>query len=224
MASIHETRRQVYEDKPDDYFKSVRLDIIADLPAGHKLSLLEIGCGYGATLAEAKRQGKAARIAGVEIDPKAAAQARRTVDEIIVGDVELIELPFAPYSFDVLILSAVLEHLVDPWQTLKRLHPLLKIGGLIYASSPSVAHITVLRMLLRNRWDYAERGRLDRTHLRWFTPETYCEMVERAGFKVHWVRPVEKLTGKQAVADLLTLRRFSHLFTSQIFLKAERMA
>ena len=221
---MSEALTQAYSQKTVDYFHGVRRDIIDDLPAGRQLTVLEIGCGGGATLAYAKSQGKAARVVGVEIDPQAAAAARMKVDEVVEGNIETIELPFACNSFDVAILSEVLEHLVDPWQFLKKLHPLLKIGGLIYASSPNVAHISVLRALLRNRWDYTDRGCFDWTYLRWFTSATYREMVESAGFKVVWVRPLAPMTTKQTLANALTLNLFPHLFMSQIFIKAERIA
>lgn len=211
-------------DKRADYFEGVRQDIVADLPSGRALAVLEIGCGAGATLALAKSRGKASRTVGLEIDPEVAAVARTNADQVIVGNVESIELPFAPETFDVVIMSEVLEHLIDPWRVLKRLHPLVKNGGLLYASSPNVAHTSTLRMLLRNRWDLTERGRMDWTHMRWFTPATYREMAEGAGFEVIWVRSIAPMTAKQKLVDALTLKRFSHLFVSQIFLKAIRRA
>ena len=70
---MSEALTQAYSQKTVDYFHGVRRYIIDDLPAGRQLTVLEIGCGGGATLAFAKSQGKAARIVGVEIHPQAAA-------------------------------------------------------------------------------------------------------------------------------------------------------
>jgi hypothetical protein len=63
---------------------------------------------------------------------------------------------------------------------------------------------------------------MDWTHMRWFTPATYREMIEGAGFEVIWVRPVAPMTTKQKLADAFTIKRFSHLFMGQIFIKAQR--
>jgi SAM-dependent methyltransferase len=221
---MSEVLTKAYSGKSADYFCGVRRDIVDDLPAGRPLTVLEIGCGSGATLSFAKSQGKAARVIGIELDPQSAATARNNVDEVLEGNVEAMELPFAQSSIDVAIMSEVLEHLVDPWRFLKKLHPLITKGGLLYASSPNVAHISILRMLLRNRWDYTDCGHLDWTHLRWFTPATYREMIELAGFKVIWIRPIAPMTTKQTLTNALTLNRFRHLFMSQIFVKAERVA
>ena len=213
---------EAYTQKDSTYFRSARRDIVEDLPAGQPLSVLEIGCGSGVTGALAKATGKVLRFVGVEVDPSAAAEARLVLDQVLEGNVETLPMPFPPESFDALILSEVLEHLVDPWSALKRLAPLLRPRGLVYATSPNVAHISVLRMLLHNRWDYTECGRMDWTHLRWFTPETYREMIEAAGFCTIWLRPLAEMTLKQRIANALTLGRLAHIFTSQIFIKAQR--
>lgn len=213
---------EAYGNKEMSYFQAARNDIVADLPYDQGLRILEVGCGEGGTLLLAKASKKAVRVVGVEMDPQSALKARAVADDVLVGNVENMELPFEPGSFDVLILSEVLEHLFDPWRVLRRLYPLLKDGGLIYASSPNVAHVTVLRMLFRNCWDYSERGRMDWTHVRWFTPQTYREMIEEAGFRVIWLRSTAPMTMKQAAVNAMTFNRFSHLFTSQIFVKAQR--
>jgi SAM-dependent methyltransferase len=213
---------QAYNEKKTEYFEGLRRDIVDDLPRGEGLTILDIGCGSGATLARARLQGKAAYTVGIEVEARAAERARTRIDKLLEGDVERMDLPFQPCFFDVMILSEVLEHLVDPWRTLERLRPLLRRGGFIYMSSPNVAHITVLKTLLRNRWDYCNEGRFDWTHLRWFTPATYREMIETAGFEVIWLRAIAPMTPKQAVVNALTLNRLSHLFMSQIFVKARR--
>ena len=222
---IHANRSlaSAYGDKSLSYFDGARRDIIADLPPSAKLRILEVGCGTGATLSLAKMQGKASLTVGVELDKASAEMAREHVDTIIEGNIEVVELPFPSASFDVLIMSEVLEHLVDPWTTLRRLRPLLKIGGLLYASSPNIAHISVLRQLCRNRFDYRDAGITDWTHLRWFTPATYREMVEGAGFRANSVRALSPPTPKQRIANALTLGFLSHIFVAQIFVKAERL-
>jgi len=184
--------------------------------------ILEIGCGTGATLALMKAQNTAHFTVGVELDRASAAIAREHVDQVVEGNIESVELPFPPAHFDVLIMSEVLEHLIDPWTTLQKLRPFLKAGGLLYASSPNVAHISVLRQLLQNRFDYADSGITDWTHLRWFTSATYREMIERAGFRVNWLRAVSPPTPKQRIVNALTFWRLSHIFIGQIFVRAER--
>jgi SAM-dependent methyltransferase len=212
----------VYADKDRSYFRSAREDIVRDLPIGIELRVLEIGCGSGETGALAKATGRVSRYVGLEVDPQSAEEARLVLDEVIEADLETLTLPFPPESFDVLIASEVLEHLFDPSAALKRISLLIKPGGLLYASSPNVAHHSVLRMLLGNRWDYMHSGRMDWTHIRWFTPATYRELIETAGFRIIWIRPIEEMTPKQRIANLLTFKRFGHLFMSQIFVKAQR--
>lgn len=211
----------IYVDKIPTYYTGVRSDIVDDLPKS-PMDILEIGCGTGGTLDLARSMGKVRKSVGVELNPDSAASASECADKVFVGDIESLQLPFDPESFDVIIISEVLEHLIDPWSVLKKLFPLVRPGGLLYASSPNVAHINTVRMLLKNKWSYEKSGLFDWTHLRWFTPKTYQEMVEAAGFEVLWNSSVAPMTHKQSLANTLTFGYFRHLFTSQIFIKARR--
>jgi len=85
---------------------------------------------------------------------------------------------------DCVIFSDVLEHTSDPWAVLRRWRSVLAPGGTLVVSLPNVAHKSVLRPLLRGRFDYADEGVLDRTHLRFFTRVTAIEMIEACGFEV----------------------------------------
>jgi hypothetical protein len=61
--------------------------------------------------------------------------------------------------------------------------------GTAIVSLPNIAHWTARRALLRGRFDYADFGLFDRTHLRFFTRASATELATRAGFAVREERP-----------------------------------
>ncbi len=67
----------------------------------------------------------------------------------------------------------MLEHLSDPLAALVVGQPASRPGGVVIVSVPNVAHLWVRLSLLAGRFDYADRGILDRTHLRFFTRRTF---------------------------------------------------
>jgi SAM-dependent methyltransferase len=211
---------EAYSAKEGEYFSNARRDYIAELPPDTDTKILEVGCGDGATGVLALQEKKCSVYCGVELSPSVAERARGRITQVVVGDVEKLELPWPPGTFDVLILSEVLEHFVDPWTVLEKLRPLMKSGGRVLASSPNVSHYRILLMLFRGNWVLTDSGLMDRTHLRWFTPISYRELFESTGFRVDSVHELTPLTRKRSVANLLTLGRLKHLFIVQIDLRA----
>lgn len=206
---------------PADYYSLVRHELFAFIPQG-KHVILEVGCGSGATLAELKKTGRAKKTIGIEFDQAAAKLARRNVDEVIVGDLESLKLSFRSHYFDIIMFPDILEHLRDPWATLKRFRPLLKTDGRLIVSVPNIAHFTVLRDLLRGRWEYAEAGIMDRTHLRFFTRQTILRALENAGYEVQEVRTNGgKLVGWKRWLDQLSGGRISPWFVAQYLILAK---
>jgi 2-polyprenyl-3-methyl-5-hydroxy-6-metoxy-1,4-benzoquinol methylase len=183
---------------------------------------LEIGCGDGATGALALSEGKCGHYCGVEICPDVAERAKARISEVVLGNVEQLQLPWDPETFDAVILSEVLEHLVDPWSTLPKICHLLRSGGLVFASSPNVSHYTVISMLVRGEWILTDFGLMDRTHLRWFTPRTYRALFESCGYTVDSVRELVPISNWARAVSMLTFGRFRHLFIGQIDLRAHR--
>jgi 2-polyprenyl-3-methyl-5-hydroxy-6-metoxy-1,4-benzoquinol methylase len=120
---------------------------------------------------------------GVEIDPEAARQAREICDKVWVGDLEKMNCDeFGQY--DLILFGDVLEHLVDPVAVLRRLREHLNPPGVLVASIPNVANWSMRLRLLAGRFDYTDRGLLDRTHLRFFTKRTAVRLIEDGGFTV----------------------------------------
>ncbi len=211
-----------YATKPAAYFSGARADFVGRLPADPTAAILEIGCGSGATGALALDQGRCGRYVGVELFEAAACEARKVLNEVVTGNVETLEFNWQPASFDALILSEVLEHLVEPGRVLKNLSRFIRPGGLVMASSPNIAHWRVVREISAGRFNLADKGVFDRTHLRWFTPATFAAMFEDAGFRIDWVGPVTPFSRRTEIISQMTGGRFDHLFMTQIAIAGAR--
>ena len=143
--------------------------------------VLEIGCANGALTERIQAMG--CTVVGVEREPEAAEKARRFCEDVLVGDVGDMPLDLEPASFDFLLLIDVLEHLVHPKAVVRRLLPFVRPQGHVVVALPNVAHWSVRARLLFGRFDYEDTGLLDRTHLRFYTPDTARAMLEEAGLK-----------------------------------------
>ena len=211
---------EAYSFKNAAYFAGARHDYVSELPRNVSGKILEVGCANGMTGALALSEGKCGYYCGIEICEGPAENAKSKINEVLLGNVETLELPWDPGTFDALILSEVLEHLVDPWTALRKLRPLLKSGALVFASSPNISYYRVISMLAGGKWTLTDFGPMDRTHLRWFTPDAYRNLFESCNYHVDGVREHQPLGKKAQVIDLLTFGRFKYLFIEQIDLRA----
>jgi 2-polyprenyl-3-methyl-5-hydroxy-6-metoxy-1,4-benzoquinol methylase len=144
--------------------------------------VLDVGCSTGYLARPLVARG--CEVVGIEQDPAAAQAAREVCQEVVVGDVETMAMPFAPGSFDVVLCGDLIEHLRTPEDFLARVRPLLAAGGRLVLTTPTVANWAMRLGLLVGRWRYTERGILDRTHLHLFTRATLVEALERSGYRV----------------------------------------
>lgn len=219
-----------YTDKDTNYFKLARQEIAPLVPeTAHRV--LEVGCGAGATIAWLKSIRRVEFAAGVELMPGPAEMARTVCDQVLVGNVENLSLPFAPESFDLILALDVLEHLIDPWAAVRRLHLLLKPGGCVIASIPNIAHYSVSLPLLRGRWEYVKSGILDSTHLRFFVQDSAQALLASSGLVVDRTERVvhvpwdfQRLIGWRLNQRMQSLaaRLLPHPFTYQFLIRAER--
>ena len=165
------------------YFDDPRPDIQRLISPPDGCRILDVGCGAGA-LGDALRRAGAALVAGVERHPDAAATARNRLDLLVEGDVATASLPFTPNSFDVVVFADLLEHVADPEAAVRRYLPYLAPGGRVVISVPNMRFYTVLLRLLVDRWEYAESGVRDRTHLRVFTRRSLLALHAAVGLRV----------------------------------------
>ncbi|MBD3809812.1 MAG: class I SAM-dependent methyltransferase [Sulfuricurvum sp.] len=218
----------MYENKEITYFSYIREDLINLIPKTFRAcNVLEIGCGNGATLQKLKKIGIANKTTGIELFPSED-NFYDTVDHFFPENVEQMAFPsYMNNSFDIILLGDVLEHLVDPWSTLKKVSTLLKAEGRIIVSLPNIRYYTILKSIIFNGdFKYEEAGILDKTHLRFFCRKNIIELLENADLKVDIITSTfdrETIKSKKHLLNKITFGLFHDFFVYQFLAVARKV-
>ena len=205
------------------------------LAVGRGHDVLDVGCGEGFLAERIQQMGN--HVTGIDVLPQAKQQD--SFDQYVSADLEHGIDPDTPElrgrEFDKVLLLDVLEHLRRPEKLLEDCRCFLKQNGHLIVSLPNVANITVRLMLLFGRFNYTERGILDKTHLRFFTRRTARQLLESNGYRVidqkMTIMPFELVLGLPPDSLFMRiLQRFliactavmPGLFGYQIFLTAQK--
>src|SRR5438105_3798506 len=174
METVSITRR--YSLKPDPH--SSHSVMLAWLGAGQGRRLLDVGAADGLLSRHLTDAGW--RVTGIESDEALANAGRPYCERMVVSDLDR-DAPDFDAPFDAIVYGDVLEHLVDPLRTVQALNRSLAPGGRVVISVPNVAHLLIRLSLLVGRFDYIDRGILDRTHFRFFTDRSMRRLLAAAG-------------------------------------------
>lgn len=208
-----------------------RPDLLMRLPIACR-NVLDLGCATGEVGAEIIRRTPGTRVTGVEIDEAMAAIAAAKLDRVVAADLEDAEevaraLDGAP--FDGVLAGDILEHLVDPWRTLRILTRVLAPDATIVASLPNVGFWdTSWNVLVRKRWPYRPRGIHDSTHLRFFARHNLEPLFAQAGYRIERVdrtyRLIERPHEWNRYARFVAIPGLRDLLTFQFLVIARRQA
>jgi len=219
-------REQIYTKDSDDYFKNSRkvlLDLIPDkLKNGN---LLEIGAGAGNTLVYAKKHSYAASVYGIELcQVDNSFQNSNEIDNFIIGNIEEMDLPYEDSFFDVIICADVLEHLVNPYDIVKKMKRYLKDDGVFIASIPNIREISVMRdIFFKGNFKYADSGILDSTHLRFFCKKNMVNLFESNGYNIDIFSSVLFLyNSKRKFLNQITLYAIEEFLSVQYYILAKK--
>jgi 2-polyprenyl-3-methyl-5-hydroxy-6-metoxy-1,4-benzoquinol methylase len=173
MMQAVATMRARYTLKADPHSShSVMLRWLGD---GRGRRLLDVGAADGLLARELTARGW--RVCGIEAD---------ACETMLIADLDQ-KIPPLDGTFDAIVYGDVLEHLREPAGALVALNRRLAPGGQVVISVPNVAHLWIRLSLAAGRFEYAERGILDRTHLRFFTRRSLDALLREAGLRVERV-------------------------------------
>ena len=158
--------------------------------------ILDVGCGDGAALAVAAQYlsgaNPAHRFAGIDWSADALRQARARGLTVVRGSVSP-RLPVADGAADVVIMSELIEHLVDPDGAVAEVRRVLRPGGSLLLSTPNLAAwynrgllavgIQPVFSEVSLRGVFGRPGRVVAGHLRLFTRRALTEFLTASGFR-----------------------------------------
>lgn len=154
---------------------AARVDALAPRAA----QICDLGCGSGGLAGALAALGH--RVVGVDPDPDAAAKSCPAI-EFMAGSAEQLPAPLLDRKFDVVLLSHVLEHCIDPLRALENARGLLGPDGLFVCEVPNNAALALARAGCS--WGMLDVPR----HLHFFTDHSLVGFCQRAGLDVQAVR------------------------------------
>lgn len=150
--------------------------------------LLDVGCGAGSFLVEARAAGF--EVLGQEVAPYFIGYARQQHQlTIYAGEIET--LPLAPHSLDYVTAFDVIEHHPDPAQLVRAMHRLLRPGGIVALSTHDIGNF--FARLYGARWRYLNPV----GHLTYFTRATLRALLEQHGFRILYAGGIHTADGSR---------------------------
>jgi SAM-dependent methyltransferase len=120
---------------------SLYLNSLAKTKNGKPRRLLDVGCSAGLGLLTAKKLGFA--VTGVEASPESVRMAKKLLPDADIFPGTILDHPFAPESFDVIILLDTAEHFQNPGAELSACASLLSPGGDLIILTPNIASLSL---------------------------------------------------------------------------------
>jgi len=137
-------------------------------------NLLDIGSFLGLFMKIAESRGWQCK--GIEPEKDA---WRYSVQElgldVCYGSIRTCDFP--PESFDAITMLQVLEHTLDPYLTLRRIHGLLRPNGILVTEVPNIDCLS-FKLLGKRHRHFAKH------HFTFFTTETLTTLLNRSGYQV----------------------------------------
>lgn len=160
---------------------------------GSPARILEIGCGAGAFLRALHHYRPELALFGCDISLGALGAARANGALLSAGDAHT--LPYAPSSFDGVLMFDVLEHLERPGRVLAEVRRILRPGGLLHLFVPCEGSLLTLHGLLAKLGWVPKREYAG--HIQLFSATGLRSLLEEGGFEIltwrygsHWMQQV----------------------------------
>jgi len=174
-----------YDKRQVDLFDELSLEDKKVLEwIGENKTVLEVGCHTGNLAKWLKRCS--CHVTGIDINKNAIQIASKYLDVAIEADIENNETwqKFFGEKYEIITLMHVLEHLVNPWDTLKRILKFLAPGGTIIIALPNICNAKDRFNITWGKFVYTEIGVLDRTHLHFFTQDSARELIRSVKLQI----------------------------------------
>ncbi len=192
------------------------------------MSVLDVGCGFGGTVAHINENYTAMQLVGLNLDERQLQRARTTVNAMPSNQVEFKQgnacaLPFADHSFDVVLAVECIFHFPDRAQFFKEAYRVLKPNGYLALSDflPNTRQVPLMALKLPG-WSFYGQCNLN------CDIKDYRQLAEKTQFAITAERDItchtlptysylrrlalqQKVTLKRAAIETLAIEVLSRL-------------
>ena len=138
------------------------------------VKLLDVGCGRGFFLDEARKRGW--EVSGIDYSNRVINYATNFL-KLIAQRANIFTFK-SKQKFDVVTLNQVIEHVSNPNKLIKQCYRLLKSTGIIYIATPNISSISA--KIAKENFDYI----IPPEHLGFFNNKTLSLVLIQNGFRV----------------------------------------
>lgn len=167
----------------------------ADINPAASIKALDVGCATGACLEVFKERGFLAY--GVDVNPYAVDKARARVPGAAVHHGALEDASFEPDTFNLIVLSDVVEHVKNPALFLRGAYQALAPGGRVVILTPDIGSPSLF--ILGARWPHFKKE-----HLCYFNTRALKRLLDQCGFR--WIKSG---SARKPINFSYALRQFS---------------
>jgi SAM-dependent methyltransferase len=177
---------------PDRAYRQAAMlaDVLRSVQAPARI--VDVGCGDGFATKVAADRNPGHYFVGLDWSAGSLKSARDRGIEVVRASIDAPSLPLAAESADVVVMSEVIEHLVDTDSAIEAAHRVLKPGGSLLLSTPNLASwynrgllavgIQPVFSEVSLRGVYGRPGSQVAGHLHMFTKRALVEFLSAYGF------------------------------------------
>ena len=146
--------------------------------------ILDVGCFTGYCSKAFHEMGNT--VVGVDASPPAIRMAQERYKDLEFYCIDALELTrqFPPDSFDIVVASEIIEHVLDPAIFLKEIKTVLHPGGLLILTTQNsnALHLRLRMLIGKFRWDFG--------HYRLYSKPEIINEISSGGFTIEVVQVV----------------------------------
>jgi SAM-dependent methyltransferase len=193
LHAFYEHPGATFSSGPDRARRQARMLAAALAGRGGPQQIVDVGCGDGTATHLVKRLDPRNTVIGVDWSATALVRARARGLLVVQGGVGAFGLPLPDSSADVVIMSELIEHLVDTDAAVDEARRVLRPDGILLLSTPNLAAwfnralialgVQPVFSEVSLRGIYGRPGHEVAGHLRLFTRRALTQFLAARGFR-----------------------------------------
>jgi 2-polyprenyl-3-methyl-5-hydroxy-6-metoxy-1,4-benzoquinol methylase len=164
------------------YQNQGNLALLNLIPPDNSGRALDCGCGAGDNARLLKERHWS--VTGITLSQPEQTIALQYCEQVYLADLEQGLPQAAKTKYELVIMSHILEHLVNPAKLLQAVKEVLLPNGLVAVALPNVLAYPQRLKFLRGKFEYEKSGVMDETHVRFYTFATGAKLLQAQGYEI----------------------------------------